>query len=493
MSKAASVGAEAQPKTSLEVRGSARDQNIAVDPAIAAVIRNPAAPEGVPRVVPLPGSMPGEVGLLAMLRAFVGHFYYGIDHAERTHARYGELYRYMWAALPTALLWDADEIQKITRNESCAWSTSMGWDALMFAGLDGTEGNFGSLLSFDFDQHRVARKLLMPAFTSKAMKGYSDIAAPMFEGAVSAWVARGHVDFKREVRSLLAHTSAQIFTGIDDRAHADMLDQALTDFWHGPLAFSRDPRLSPGFRRAQRGFQTLREFFTALVPERRAQPRRDLFSNLCQVDEREGFSDEAMVRIFLTVMFGAFDTTSMATTSMAYLLAKHPEWQERLRAEADPVISGGIDPANLVKLEQCEWFWKETMRIFPVSLGIPRRALREVEVLGTRLPAGAFVVPMTGAVGRHPRWWKEPSRFDPERFSPARAEDRRHPAIYLPFGGGAHACIGMQLANLEAKLLFSMLLTRCRIELAPDYEGRHTLTPLGTVSGKVRLKLTPIG
>jgi cytochrome P450 len=465
---------------------------IVVDPAIAAVIRNPAAPEGVPGYVPPPSSMPGEIGVLAMLRALVGHFYYGIDHAEQRHARYGDLYRYMWAAQPTVLVWDADEVQKMLRNESCAWSTSMGWDTLMFAQLDGGEGNFGSLLSFDFDQHRVARKLLMPAFTSKAMKGYSDIAVARFDRALSGWVARGQVDFKREVRSLLAHTSGEIFTGIDERAHAEMLDKALTDFWHGPLALTRDPRLSTRFRRAQRGFKTLKEFFTALVPERRTQPRRDLFSNLCQVDEREGFSDEALVRIFLTIMFGAFDTTSMATTSMAYLLAKHPEWQERLRAEAKPVVNAGIELAGLAKLEQCEWFWKETMRLWPVSLGIPRRALREIEVLGTRLPAGAFVVPMTGAIGRHPRWWNEPKKFDPERFSPARAEDKRHPAIYLPFGGGAHACIGMQLANLEAKLLFSMLLTRCRIELAPDYQGRHTLTPLGTVSGKVRLKLTPI-
>jgi cytochrome P450 len=481
MSNAASAVGGSQAKTS-----------VVVDPAIAAVIRNPAAPEGVPGFVPLPANLPGKKGLLAMVSSFVGNFYYGIDHAERTHARYGELYRDMWAALPTVMLWDADEVQKMLRNESSAWSTSMGWDVLMFERLDGGEGNFGSLLSFDFDQHRVARKLLMPAFTSKAMKGYSDIAVAKFEGALSGWIARGQVDFKREVRSLLAHTSGEIFTGIDDRAHAEMLDEALTDFWHGPLALSRDPRLSPRFRRAQRGFKTLKEFFIALVPERRARPRRDLFSNLCQVHEREGFSDEALVRIFLTVMFGAFDTTSMATTSMAYFLAKHPEWQERLRAEAKPLVSAGFDSANLAKLEQCEWVWKESMRLLPVSLGIPRRALREVEVLGTRLPAGAFVVPMTGALGRHPRWWNEPKKFDPERFSPARAEDKRHPAIYMPFGGGAHACIGMQLANLEAKLLFSMLLTRCRLELAPDYQGRHTLTPLGTVSGKVRLKLTPI-
>ncbi|HEX5659781.1 MAG TPA: cytochrome P450 [Polyangiales bacterium] len=197
------------------------------------------------------------------------------------------------------------------------------------------------------------------------------------------------------------------------------------------------------------------------------------------------------MRIFLTVMFGAFDTTSFAVTSMAYLLAKHPDWQERLREEAR-TVPPELDWPSLQKLQQLEWAWKETLRLMPLTGSLPRRALCEVEVLGHRLPAGTYVGASVGGLGRDPRWWSRPLHFDPERFSPERAEDKRHPAIFLPFGAGAHACVGMQLATIEAKLLWHKLLTRCRFELAPDYRARHTFTPLGCVSGKVRLKLVPL-
>jgi cytochrome P450 len=100
-----------------------------------------------------------------------------------------------------------------------------------------------------------------------------------------------------------------------------------------------------------------------------------------------------------------------------------------------------------------------------------------------------MVVPMNGAIGHHPKWWKNPTKFDPERFSPERAEDKQHPGIYNPFGAGAHACVGMQLANMEMKLFWHRLLTTCRLRLTRDYEANHTFTPMGIVSGPVTLTL----
>jgi cytochrome P450 len=460
-----------------------------VDPAIAAVIRDLAAPQGMPALVQPPSSLPGSVGFAPMAAALYGYLRHGTAHAEQIRARYGDVYRYMWAAMQIVQVWDPDEVQRIVRNEDGAWSAAMGWDAVAFGGLDARGGNFGSLLSLDFDQHRLARKLVTPAFTSKAVKGYIDLAAPSFEAAVEAWFARGVIDFKPEVRRLLARVASNIFTGFDDQEQVQRMERALADFWHGPLALFKNPWLSPRWRRAQRGFRTLRETLLALIPERRAQSGADLFSQLCKVDDREGLSDEAMVRIFVTIMFGAFDTTSLGLTSMIYLLAKHPDWQERLRAELAGLSPTELDGPGLAKLEQLEWVWKETLRLMPVAVGVPRRALRQVTVGGHSLPAGIYVVAMTGAIGRHPGWWSEPLKFDPMRFSPARAEDRRHPTIYLPFGAGAHACIGAQLANIEVKLLCYYLLRGRSFALERDYEARHTQTPLGCVSGKVRIKL----
>ncbi|MET0282838.1 MAG: cytochrome P450 [Polyangiales bacterium] len=465
-------------------------RTLEVDPAISAVIVHPGAPEAMPARVALPQGVPGEVGVLAATRALFNGLRHGVAYDAAQRERHGNLYRGMYAAEPVLFVWDADEVQRIMRNEHGLWSAGMGWDALVFDKMRPQRGNFGGLLSMDFDPHRLARKLVQPAFTQKALKGYLETALGRVESTVSHWIESGRVDFKRASRGLMAGVSSEIFTGISDPAQVASIDQALSDFWHGPLALIKDARFGPSLRRAIRGLATLESELKALLPVRRAAPGKDLFSQMCQVESEGDTSDRALIYIFLTIMFAAFDTTAHGVTSMAYLLAKHPSWQERLRSEALRVMSGGITWSGLQQLEQLEWAWKETLRLMPINAGLPRRALRDFELLGHSFRAGTFVAAMAGAMGRHPNWWSDPLQFDPERFSPQRAEDKKHPAIYLPFGGGAHACVGMQLATLETKLLFYTLVTRCRFELARDYTARHTMTPVGCVSGKVALKLT---
>jgi cytochrome P450 len=453
---------------------------------------DPARPTGVPRPAPLPRSLPGDASIWARLRNLVGVVRDGADFLDRQHADHGEIYVGTNGLLPYIAVWDPDEAQKIARNESGIWSAPLGW-GLVFREIDPATGQPDGLLSRDFDLHRAARKVVQPAFTAKAIKGYIERTERTLERTVPGWIAEGQVSFKREIRTLLARVSNDIFTGFEDDASIERLDLGLTDAWRGVLALSKNPRLSPTFRRAQQGYLGLQKTFRELVPARRVAPGNDLFSLMCAGEDGGGLDDAALVDVFVSLMFAAFDTTSAGVTSMAYLLAKHPAWQERVREEALAVPRGGLDWAALQKMESLEWVWKETLRLMPVTGFLPRRNLREVEVLGHRLPAGSYVGPMTGVIGRHPAWWNEPLKFDPERFSPARAEDKRHPGIYLPFGAGPHACVGMQLANIEAKLFWHALLTRCRFGLARDYTARHTYTPFGMVSGKVELELTRLG
>jgi cytochrome P450 len=177
---------------------------------------------------------------------------------------------------------------------------------------------------------------------------------------------------------------------------------------------------------------------------------------------------------------------------MAYLLARHPEWQDRLRAEAQRVGSERLQLEDTKRMEETDWVWKETLRLYPVASDVPRMALRDVEVGGHRIPAGALALALIGPAMHDPNYWTEPSKFDPERFSPARAEDKRAKGIYLPFGAGAHACIGAQLATAEVKAFWHTLLRRCRIRLASDRAVHHEYRPIGIVSGQVELILEPL-
>jgi len=462
---------------------------VQVDPSLLAVIKSPGAPSAGAKTPPLPESLPGIDGVVASLVVVLQMLHRGIEYLAELREKHGEVYRLPFVGHPAVLVWDADEIHRILKNEDHVWSTAMGWDALMFGGIDPHAANTGSLLSLDFDEHRVARKLVQPAFTLKAIEGYLRVADRHFADVLPAWVDRSAVAFKTEVRPLLARVATEIFTGLRDAQQVAQVDRALSDFWHGMMAVSRNPWISPTFRRSRAGFATLIRTFLALVPERRKSPGEDLFSRVCAVTETDGLSDEAVVRVFVTIMFGAFDTSSAGMTSMAYLLAKHPEWQERLRAESASVGAAPPDVTAMKNMTEHEWVWKETLRLMPVTGFIPRRALREVAVGGYTLAPGTLIAPMSGGIGRHPRWWKEPTRFDPERFSPKRAEDKQHGGIYNPFGAGAHACVGMQLANMEMKLFWHRMLRSCRFRLTRDYEARHAYTPMGIVSGDVNLTL----
>jgi cytochrome P450 len=472
---------------------SAKPSRVEVEPNLLRVIESAGAPARVPKGVAPPTTLPGIVGAAARIRGLIGVARHGVAFLTSMRDRYGDIYRAPFIGADRVVVWDADEIHKILKNEDNVWSTAMGWDLLMFRGIDPRGGNAGTLLSVDFDTHRAGRKLVQPAFTLKAIEGYLQTARPRFDHAISEWTARGRVDFKPAVRALLASVATEIFTGLRSSEEVEAVDRALSDFWHGMMAVSRNPWLSPTFRRARRGFATLMKTFLALVPERRRTGGDDVFSHMCQASASNStdgdLGDEAMVRTFVTIMFGAFDTTSAAMTSMAYLLAKHPEWQDRLRAESKRVPSLD-DAASLRNLKELDWAWKETLRLMPVTSFVPRRALRDVELAGHKLAAGTLVTPMASAIGRHPRWWKNPDTFDPERFSPDRAEDKQHPIIFVPFGAGAHACVGMQLATMEMKLFWHKLLTSTkRFSLSPDYAATHTHTPMGSVSGQVPLSL----
>jgi len=475
--------------------GAVQKSPLVVDPAILASIRSPARPEGVHATIATPPeSMPGKLGVTAAWQAMYGGYYHGVEHDERLRERYGEIYRTMYLAQPMVFVSEPDEIQKILRNEQNVWSSAIAWDYLFFDGLNEEGGNPGSLLTLDFDAHRSARKLMQPVFSSSAIQGYIEIARPLFVNSISEWIAAGGVNFSPVMQRLFPSISNRLLTGIEDRPQLDRFDRALRAITFGgqALVSERYRFLNPSFIAARRAYGYLTNYFVPLAPARRAETGTDLFSQVSRAaGGPNGVSDHTLVRSFLTMMLGAHDSTALGIINAAYLLAKHPEWQERVRQEALSIPV--LDWAGLQKLDQLDLVWKESLRLIPVTPYVPRRALRDVEVLGHQLKAGTLMGPLHGVAGRHPSWWKNPLEFDPERFSSGRNEHKKHPAIWNPFGGGAHVCIGMQLATLEAKVFFHNLLTRCRFELTSDRAPKHQWRPLGRVSGDVGLRLVATG
>jgi cytochrome P450 len=454
------------------------DQGNGVASFITDRVGNPGRPHANLPAVGKLGHLPGKGGFVNGLRVLYGLTRHGVDHMRTEIETYGKIYRSSVGPIPVVWIADPELLSEITRNEGRAWSTALGW-RLLLDGIDTSRPHVDGPGTLDFEPHKDIRRLLQPGFNAQALAGYVESTIEVVTPVVDQWLAAGRVGFKVAARRLFATIANQVFLGVIDPDETALLDRAMADFWKGPIAVTKSA-LSPTWRRARRGYAMLRDSLRAQVEERRASERTDLFSRTCRAaTEIDWVDDDGLVSCYLGVMAAAFDTTSLGVTSMAYALATHPEWQDKL-ADDDPK-----------KLELTERAWRETLRRYPVANALPRRPLRDVELAGHKIPAGAMVFVHIAALHHDPAVWTEPSKFDPDRFSPERAEDKRTRGAYLPFGAGAHSCIGAQLSTLEAKAFWSTFLRRAKIRLARPYQARHTFTPLGCVSGDVELVVEP--
>ena len=181
---------------------------------------------------------------------------------------------------------------------------------------------------------------------------------------------------------------------------------------------------------------------------------------------------DEVVDHMIFLMMAAHDTITSSATSLVWLLAKHPEWQDRLRAELLAVTGGEGRPLayeDLGKATLTEMAFKESLRLIPPVPSLPRRALRDFEFGGYRIPAGSGVGISPSAVHMDPDHWPEPEKFDPLRFTPELVA-KRHKYAWVPFGGGAHMCLGLHFAYMQVKVLMAQILTRYRIEIEPGYD-----------------------
>ena len=194
-----------------------------------------------------------------------------------------------------------------------------------------------------------------------------------------------------------------------------------------------------------------------------------LLADLAEVDDpevrRRRLHDE-----LVTILLAGHETTASTLSWTWYELSRQPEIAERIRAEALAAFGDGLPQyEDLHRLPYTAMVIQETMRLHPAVWILPRRSLAAETVGGFEIPAGADVLICPYTLHRHPDFWDEPDRFDPERFAPDKAA-ARHRYAYIPFGGGPRFCIGSNLGTMEAVFATAMVARDFRLQLAPGRE-----------------------
>lgn len=201
-----------------------------------------------------------------------------------------------------------------------------------------------------------------------------------------------------------------------------------------------------------------------------------LMLSLPYKDTGEFMSDDTIKVEILQLLVAGNETSTTAAAWAFYLLAKHPEHLEKIRAEIEAVFGESeVDYASLHRLRYTIAVLDEAMRIRPPFWMIDREALQDDAYNGIRIPAGTTVVPYIYGVHHNAGVWKDPDTFDPERFNPESAE-KMHPFAHIPFGGGPRVCIGQNMAKMQILLVMSAIIRNYDFALSDRQEiGMHAM------------------
>jgi cytochrome P450 len=237
----------------------------------------------------------------------------------------------------------------------------------------------------------------------------------------------------------------------------------------------------PGKKRFENSLVQFDEVVYRIIADSRAGEGKEnhlLAMMMDTVDEETGeaMNDKQLRDEVATIFLAGYETTSIALTWAYDYLTQHPAVMQKLQAEVDEVLQGRRPTfADLPKLTYTKMVLQETMRLRPPSYWLPRTAENDDEIDGYAIPAGTDVISLTYMYHRHPEFWPDAERFDPERFSPEQSAGR-HGFAYVPFGAGQRMCIGRDFSLMEGQLALAMMAQRFAFRRAHVAETKAQLS-----------------
>jgi cytochrome P450 len=293
-----------------------------------------------------------------------------------------------------------------------------------------------SMLVTNPPEHTRLRGLVSQAFTPKRIRELAPRIEEIAHELLDDALARREIDLVEALTYPLPVIVIAEMIGVPaaDRAQFKAWSDALV----APLGSVFFAPPAPEMIEQQRRIRAeLEAYFVRLVEERRRAPKDDLLTGLVQA-EHEGsrLSFQEMLAMLILLLVAGNETTTNLIGNAALDLMAHPDAEQALRA--DPAL---MPPAI-----------EEVLRFSsPVQMD-PRLATRDVEIQGTTIPAGEFVLCWLGAANRDEAVFERPETFD------IRRERNNH----LAFGFGPHYCLGSALATLEGVVAVRVLLERTR-------------------------------
>ncbi|XP_040167169.1 cytochrome P450 4C1-like [Anopheles arabiensis] len=443
----------------------------------------------------IPG--PKAYPIIGTMYSFIGkqrhEIFYLLD--ERTR-RYPEIHR-VWTGLTPEV-----RISKPEYVEQVIGSSKHIEKATMYRFLHDWLGN--GLLTSKGERWHQHRKLITPTFHFNILDGFCDVFAENSEEMVE--YLRPHADTGKPVNvyPFIAKAALDIICetamGVKVNAQSEgeendyvkavcelsrlFVERMVRPWLHLDFIWLRS-RFAARYKNA---LDTVHNYSREVIRDRKAALESAKKSAGAETSDGEAFgvrkrmafldlllegnqahnimTDEDVREEVDTFMFEGHDTTTAGISWVLFLLALHPDVQERVCEEIESIFPSGDDrPAtmqDLNELKLLERCIKEALRLYPSVSFFGRTLSEDVQLGGHQVPAQTIVGIHAYHVHRDERFYPDPEKFDPDRFLPENTENR-HPYAYIPFSAGPRNCIGQKFALLEEKSIVSSVLRRYRL------------------------------
>lgn len=358
------------------------------------------------------------------------------------------------------------------------------------------------VLHTEGDTHHRQRRLFLPFFHGNHVTAYTDLITDKARELMERWQDGTTVNIEQEMAHLTLSVIWRLLFGQDVRFESDTIreaiaaGQSLIKLQYDSLLASVTPLWLPipRHRRFTRGFRLIEERLFLLIHERRiaSEQHDDVLSLLLSATDTEGrpLSDEEIRDELITFLLAGHETTANALTWTWFLLSQFRSVRERLTHELNEVLGDRLPiAADVPRLRYTKMVWDEALRLYPPAWTLHTRLAHAQDRLpsGAVLPPGAWVFISPWSLHRNARWFPDPNRFDPERFSDG-AKRTHTPFSYIPFGAGGRRCLGESFAELEGLLILATIASTVRLRLV---DGQTILPdPVMTLRPNVPVQMT---
>ncbi len=407
-----------------------------------------------------------------------------LNFYRNNHAEFGELTRYVaFKKFDWYFVGHPDDIEQIMLGSPDVYYKGYAWERMRRV--------FGKgLFVSDGDLWKRQHKLILPGFHRSQHDQFATEMIEIIAETVESWRVRARTgqvfDMAEEMMRLTLMNVSRTMFGDDIRDYVDEMGRALEVILHWAHLRALSIESWRGEKKFEAALQTFFNLIDVLIAGRRAHHAKvgvthndmlDLLLSARHEDTGQPMDDAQMRDEMITIIGAGYETAAVGLAWCWHLLDQNPDWKNRVQIEIDEVFDKRLPTMDdLQNTPLLKMTLQEAMRLYPPIWGLSRQTQEEVVLRGYRLPPKAILVMFPYVTHRHPDFWENPDKFDPERFTPERSAGRPR-FSYFPFGGGQRMCLGAAFAMMETQFIVAMIMQHFHVDVVPNHPVEPSLYP----------------